>query len=201
MIYADGQIFLLQTKHTSYLFRRTETGHLEHIHYGGSIFSAETYERLKTEIDLESADKEVLNKTVLAMAPKHYNGGGNMTYYDDEHPNFCLEMMGLEFSSFGKGDIREPMVELTYPDGNTTVDFLFYDYDIRKGKRALETLPSSYDDTDSAQQLIVKLSDKNYGTKLDLIYTVFPDCDVITRSANLTNEGEGDVRIDRILKI
>ncbi|MBQ7657558.1 MAG: alpha-galactosidase [Butyrivibrio sp.] len=199
MIYADGQIFLLQTKHTSYLFRKTETGHLEHIHFGGSVFSEKTYDRLKTEIDLESADKELLDKMVKAMAPKHFNGGGNMTYYDDEHQTMCLEMMGLEFSSFGKGDIREPMIELTYPDGNTTVDMLFDDYEIRKGKRALETLPSSYDDTDSAQQLIVKLKDKEYGTKLDLIYTVFPDCDVITRSAVLTNDGEKDIRIDRLL--
>ncbi|WP_022764514.1 alpha-galactosidase [Butyrivibrio sp. XPD2006] len=199
MIYADGKIFLLQTLNTSYLFRKTETGHLEHIHYGGSIYSAETYDRLRTEIDLESADKELLEKMVAAMAPKHYNGGGNMTYYDDEHPNFCLEMMGLEFSSFGKGDIREPMVELTYPDGNNTVDFLFEDYEVRKGKRALETLPSSYDDTDSAEQLIIKLADKGYGTRLDLIYTVFPDCDAITRSVVLVNDGEGDVRIDRIL--
>ena len=57
---------------------------------------------------------------------------------------------------------------------------LYDDYEIRKGKRALETLPSSYDDTDSAQQLIIKLKDDGYGAKLDLIYTVFPDCDVIT---------------------
>ena len=199
MIYADGQIFLLQTKNTSYIFRKTETGHLEHIHFGGSIFSSETYARLKTEIELESRDKELLEKTVQAMAPKHFNGGGNMNYYDDEHEKLCLEMLGLEFSSFGKGDIREPMIELSYPDGNTTVDMLFDDYEIRKGKRALETLPSSYDDTDSAQQLIVKLSDKGYGAKLDLIYTVFPDCDVITRSAVLTNDGEGDIRVERLL--
>ncbi|WP_034446418.1 alpha-galactosidase [Butyrivibrio sp. AE2032] len=199
MIYADGNIFLLQTKNTSYLFRKLETGHLEHLHFGGSLFSEKKYESMKDEVDLEAKDKELIEKTVLAVAPKHYYGGGNMNYYDDAHSALCLEMMGLEMSSFGKGDIREPMVELVYPDGSATVDFLFYDYEVRKGKRALETLPSSYDDKDEAQQLIVKLTDKEYETRLDLIYTVFPDCDVITRSAVIYNDSDKPVKVERLL--
>ncbi len=199
MIYADGRIFLLQTLKTSYLFRKTETGHLEHIHFGASLFSVDKYNKMKGELDLESADKELIGKICDATAPKHYFAGGNMNYYDDEHEKFSLEMMGLEMSSFGKGDIREPMVELCYADGSSTVDFIYYDYEVRKGKRALETLPSSYDDTNSAEQLIIKLSDKEYATRLDLVYTVFPDCDVMTRSAVIYNDGDQPVRIERLL--
>ena len=199
MIYADGKIFLLQTRKTSYLFRKLDSGHMEHIHFGGSIFSEKKYDKLKEEIDLEVKDKELIEKSVAAMAPKHFFGGGNMNYYSDEHERLCLEMMGLEMSSFGKGDIREPMVELVYPDGSTTVDFLFVDYDIKKGKKALETLPSSYDDTGAAEQLIIKLADKEYGTRLELIYSVFPDCDVITRSATIYNDSEKQVKVERLL--
>jgi alpha-galactosidase len=198
MIYADGRLFLLQTANTSYMFRKLESGHMEHLHFGASLFSKDKYEKMRKELDLEAADKELLAKIEKAIAPKHYSGGGNMNNYSDEH-SICLELMGLEMSSFGKGDIREPMVELTYADGNTTVDFIYYDYEVKDGKRALETLPSSYDDTNKAQQLIIKLSDKEYATRLDLIYTVFPDCDVITRSAVLYNDSDNPVRIDRLL--
>ncbi len=199
MIYADGKIFLLQTRNTSYMFRRTDSGHLEHIHFGGSLFSDKDYDRMKDEIDLETSDKELIDQLAQAIAPKHAFGGGNMNYYSDEHQNTCLELLGLEFSSFGKGDIRDPMVEIVYPDGSTTVDFLFYDYEFRKGKRDLEALPSSYDDTDTAEQLIIKLTDKEYSTRLELIYTVFPDCDVITRSAVLANDGEKEIKVERLL--
>ena len=199
MIYADGKIFLIQTRKVSYLFRKLESGHLEHIHFGGSIFSEDKYESLKGEIDLGAKDKELLEQTVLSMAPKHFFGGGNMNYYSDEFQSTCLEMLGLEMSSFGKGDIREPMVELVYPDGSSTVDFVFDDYQVRKGKKDLDTLPSSYDDQGHAQQLVVKLVDKEYNTRLDLIYSVFPDCDVITRSAVLYNDGEEPVKVERLL--
>ncbi len=199
MIYADGKIFLLQTANTSYMFRKLESGHLEHLHFGGSLLSKEKYDKMKDEIDLEASEKELLEKTAKAIAPKHYFGGGNMNYYSDEYPNLCLEIMGLEMSSFGKGDIREPMVELVYPDGSSTVDFLFYDYEVRKGKRALDTLPASYDDTNEAQQLIIKLADKEYATRLDLIYSVFPDCDVITRSAVIYNDADEPLKVERLL--
>ncbi|MCR5157323.1 MAG: alpha-galactosidase [Butyrivibrio sp.] len=199
MIYSDGNIFLLQTANVSYMFRKLDSGHLEHLHFGGSLFSRDKYEKLKSEIDLETTDKELIDNLAKAIAPKHCYGGGNMNCYSDEHSEVFLEQLGLEMSGFGKGDIRDPMVELTYADGSNTVDFLFYDYEIRKGKELLKTLPSSYDDTDSAQQLVVRLAHRAYGTRLELIYSVFPDCDVITRSAVLYNDSDSDVKVERLL--
>lgn len=199
MIYADGRLFLLQTANVSYMFRKLDSGHLEHLHFGRSLFSAGKYEKMRKELDLESKDKELIAQIAKAIAPKHDFCGGNMNYYSDEYPNLALEMMGLEMSSFGKGDIREPFVELVYPDGSSTVDFLFYDYEVKKGKRALETLPSSYDDTNSAEYLVIRLADREYATRLELIYTVFPDCDTITRSAVIYNDSSDNVRIERLL--
>ena len=181
------------------MFRRTETGHLEHLHYGASLFSTQKYEEMKMSQELLEKEGLAIEKTAGAIAPKHYFCGGNMNYYSDEHENVALEMLGLEVSTFGKGDIREPMVELYYPDGNTTVDFLCYDYEVRKEKRALETLPSSYDDTNEAEQLVVRLADREYAVRIELIYSLFPDCDVITRSAVLFSDNREPVRVDRIL--
>ncbi|RKM61976.1 alpha-galactosidase [Butyrivibrio sp. CB08] len=199
MIYADGKIFLLQTKNTSYMFRVMETGHLEHLHYGGSLISEKKYEKLRSEIDLPQADKEMLEKVATAIAPKHYFVGGNMVSYSEEFNNVAFEMYGLEAPSFGKGDIREPLLEVTYGNGSTTANFLYYDYEVRKGKRALKTLPSSYDDAGECEQLILKLTDKEYAARLDLIYSVFPDCDVITRSAVLYNDNDDALTVDRLL--
>ena len=202
MIFSDGNIFFLQTRNTSYIFRKIKSGHLEHLHYGGSLISDAAYEKALSSGNFEAAfgaGKDGIISMVDAIAPKHYFGGGNMNVYSDEHSDVFLEMLGLEISSFGKGDIREPFVELTYADGNTTVDFVFDSYEITDGKKALMSLPSSYDDSDKAQQLKVTLKDIGYGARLELIYSVFPDCDCITRSAVLYNDSDKDIKIERIL--
>ena len=202
MIFADGNIFLLQTRNTSYLFRRIKSGHLEHIHYGASVISGNAYEKALGSGRLEDAfllGKDGLKSLTDAIGPKHLYGGGNMNVYSDEHSDVFPEMLGLEMSSFGKGDIREPFVELYYPDGNTTCDFLFDSYDVIEGKKPLETLPSSYAGDEAASQLVITLKDAGYGTRLKLVYSVFPDCDCITRSAYLYNDSTDNVRIDRIM--
>lgn len=206
MIYSDGNIFLLQTAKTSYMFRKTQSGHLEHLHYGGLLISKAQYEKFLETGDTQTPlllGKDALISIAQTIAPKHYFGGGNMNAYSDEHGDVFLEMLGLEMSSFGKGDIREPFVEISYADGSATVDFLFDSYEIREGKEALKSLPSSYaDDTackDKVSQLVVTLKDRGYGSRLELIYSVFPDTDVITRSATIYNDSDKNFRIDRLL--
>ena len=138
MIYSDGNIFLLQTYNTSYMFRKIKSGHLEHLHYGSSLLSKEAYKKALSGGGLKEAflaGHDGIISMAEAIAPKHYFGGGNMNAYSDEHSDVFLEMLGLEISSFGKGDIREPFVEVSYADGNTTCDFLFDGFEIRDGKR------------------------------------------------------------------
>ncbi len=193
MISTNEKVFLLQTKNTSYMFRRLESGHLEHLHYGASIISG------------HNEDINILDSIAEAIAPKHFNGAGNLNSYSDEYNSIMLEQLCLEMSSFGKGDIRDPFVELTYADGNTTVDFLYESYEIVEGKAALDKLPSSYADKiadesgDMVQQLIITLKDKEYNARLKLIYSVFPDSDVITRSAIIYNDSDKSFKVDRLL--
>lgn len=192
MIVTNNNVFLLQTKNTAYMFRRLESGHLEHLHYGGLLFPN------------KNDCLNHLDEVAATVAPKHFNGAGNLNNYSDEHSSVMLEQLTLEMSSFGKGDIRDPFVELTYADGSSTVDFLYECHKVTDGKKPLSTLPSSYAEDvavldDKIQQLVVTLKDKEYGARLKLIYSVFPECDVITRSAVLSNESKEDIRIDRIL--
>ena len=194
MIRQIGNAYLLETPDTAYLFRITETGHPEHLYYGPAFGSGEPVE----ESDLE------------ALTEKRAFPAGNMISYDAEHPSVTLEDLRLEASFGGKGDIREPFAEIEYADGSRTSDFIFEKAEIRGGKAPLESLPSAYCDekpeeadgsgrAEGAQQLVLTLKERRGGLRLDLIYSVFPDSDVIVRSASLVNDGEQPVTVRRLM--
>lgn len=178
MITVENQLFSLHTRHTSYLFRVMETGHLEHLYYGRKIHPA-----------------------IDGLMEQHAFAPGNTNIYDSEHLQFSLEDACLEMSSFGKGDIREPFVELTLSDGSETSDFLFEKFEQGTGKEEFETLPGSYDESGEVEWLGVTLRDKNSGVILELHYYVYEDCDVITRSAKLINESGDVVKLNRLMSL
>ncbi len=174
---ADKKTFVLSTEHTTYAFRVMETGQLEHLYYG----------------------KRITIEDPAALVEKASFGIGNGVWYDDAHQNVCLEDAALEMSGTGKGDIREPMVEVSNPDGSTTTDFVYSHDMIEKGKKAMKTLPSSYGTDEDAETLTIFLKDKNIGYSLELHYSVFADADVITRSARFVNNTNAPVRLNRLL--
>lgn len=178
MIKRIGQTFALETKQTGYYFHVTESGHLEHIYYGKNV-------RFTKETDGIFEKCECLS--------------GNLIAYSNEFPKVGLEDMCLELSSYGKGDIREPFVTITHKDGSWTSDFLFEHAEIIEGKAELIGLPSSYDESGQVMSLCVRLLDKQYQIALELTYSVFEDCDVITRSAKVINLGEDEIRVNRLL--
>lgn len=179
MITEKNGIFALETAHTSYLFGVTHTGHLEHLHYGRKIHFRDDG----------------------ALREKHNFAPGNSIYYDDGHKNFSLEDACLEMSAYGKGDIREPFVEVVHGDGSFTSDFLYDSFAITDTKPAFAALPGSYSEDGHVEHLQVVLRDKGYGLVLELHYYVYPECDVITRSARLVNEGEGSVVLKRLMSL
>lgn len=178
MILVKNNIFYLNTKETSYIFRVADTGHLEHLHYGKCVEA--------------SGD-------VTAFAVKNLNLNGCAIAYDKEHTGICMNDMCLEVAGRGTGDMRTPSVELVWEDGSSTVDFIYDSYEILEGKNALETLPASYDETGTAKTLKVTLKEKYRPVKLELYYGVFPESDVITRSCILVNEGDAPVKVKRLM--
>lgn len=174
----ERPVFILETKTTAYVFAVTASGHLEHLYYGGKIV-------LNT-----AADCEVFRE-------KREFEIGNGIAYSAEHPTVFLEDMCLEMSSSGHGDVREPFIEAVYPDGSRSGNFLFDSYTLDRSEPGFETLPCAYAGEDKEEHLCVVLRDGSL--KLELHYRVFADCDVITRSARLTNEGEEPVQLERLL--
>lgn len=178
MITHQDDLFVLNTGRTTYAFRVMEGCRwLEHLYYGRKI-TIHCAEGLKEQ---------------HAFAP------GNTICYEKGQEQYSLEDVCLECSTLGKGDIREPMAELCNTDGSCSLDFGYEDFRIVEGVTSPVTLPGSYDDTHQASQLFIDMADRENRLKLTLIYTVFPDCDVITRRAVLENCGEGEVRLLRLL--
>ena len=178
MITAQNGIYKLDTDNTSYIFRECESGHLQHLYYGRKIH----------------ADAQVL-------CEKHVSIPGNTNIYSPDFNNFSLEDMCLEMSSWGKGDIREPFIEVSHADGSSTSDFLFESSKITLGKEESETLPGAYDEDGNVGHLTVILKDSNYNLKLELHYYVYEKCNVITRSAKFINESTDDVRLNRLMSM
>ena len=179
MIKADGRVFVLNTKNTTYGFHVMETGQLEHLYFG---------KRIHTEELAVLVDRRV-------YAP------GNTITYDDDHQNLSMEDVRLEVSAIGKGDLREPMIEVVCADGSSSLDFVYDSYEVIKEKPEFKTLPSSYDESGNVETLNITCKDKNHGFTLVLSYSVFEDCDVITRSAKFINTSLEQVKLTRMLSM
>ena len=194
MIQQIGKTFVLGTKNTTYCFRVLESGHLEHLHYGRRItVTQEDDEKILTE-------KHIF----LPGNTNNYCGGGLVEAQGgegQEAPPFSLEDIRLEMSSYGKGDIREPFIEVIHGDGSYTSDFLFEKAEISKGKEDFATLPGSYDESGEVDHLCVTLKDRQYDLILELHYYVYEDCDTITRSAKLLNESNDTVKLRRLMSM
>ena len=100
-----------------------------------------------------------------------------------------MEDVCLEVGTCGKGDIREPFLEVCFTDGSVTSDFTFVSFEVltlkdRDERMQASGLPHSYseEESSSAKCLHIILQDATNRLELQLFYTVYEDCDVITRS-------------------
>ena len=188
----DG-VFLLETAATAYMFRVLPTGHLQHVYYGK-----------KLELGLTAAgddpvrQKESVHAAGQAMAAKFSNANGCSVVYDKAYPALTMNDLALEVSGPGTGDFRSPAVEVVFADGTRTVDLVFEKAEVLTGASTRVTLPCAYDETGAAQTLKLTLKEKCRPLALELYYTVFADCDVITRSCTLINRGTAPVQVQRL---
>ncbi len=190
---SDQPIFVLHTDNTTYAFRVLASGQLEHLHYGRRI-------RIGAE------------KEGTGLEEQHDFPPGNTNIYAKDAAEYSLEDMRLEFSAYGKGDIREPMLEAVYEDGSSTMDFVYEGYSLRKGKEGelsagkgygLEEmkLPASYGSEKEAEGITIRLKERNGGLRLYLNYDVFAKEDAICRSVCVENPTDRPVRILRLLSM
>ncbi|MCM1064285.1 MAG: alpha-galactosidase [Eubacterium sp.] len=198
MIRIEGNFFLLSTDHTTYAFHILESGQPEHLYYGKKLYLPPDGEAAEHPDDAGQNSCEI-REMRRAMEEKHAHLPGHSVAYSREYPKLALEDMCLEFSSLGKGDIREPFVELCFADGSSTCDFIFESAQILPRKKMSEILPASYDEENRAQSLELHFQEKVHSVVLTLTYSVFEESDTIVRSAALHNRGEEQITIKRLM--
>ena len=183
MIIDGKKYYILNTDETSYIFRITDTGHLEHLYYGKKI-------RVSDSLDGLMERQEFIP--------------GNNNSYNQEYPFFTLNNLCLEASFEGKGDNREAFAVIENPDGSRTSDFLFKSAIIDNEKKELRSLPSAHSlraeaRKTSGNHLQIELEDKNNKLRLLLDYYVFDRENVITRTSTLINDGKTAVTIKQLM--
>ena len=181
-VYGNEQpLFVLNTANTTYAFRVLESAQTEHLYYGARI-------------DADTAD---------GLAEHHTFPPGNTSVLSVQNGNYSPEDMRYEISSRGKGDLREPFIEVIYKDGSLSQDFVYESYDISAGKPELDTLPcalgQSAGEAEDARTLTISYRDRNKGMTLVNYYTIYAADDVIVRGVKLINTTDEAVRVERLM--
>ena len=109
---------------------------------------------------------------------------------------FSLEHLKLEYPVYGSSDYRYPAVEILQENGSRISEFTYVSHMITDGKPKLSGLPATYTENDEeAQTLCIKLKDEVTGIVQELLYTIFAQGGIITRSVRFINEGTAPVHL------
>lgn len=194
MIAHKAGVFRLTTNHSSYWFRVTAFGHLEQVYYGARL-------------DEQPIEALLLKRTAAT---------GSSIVYNAADPLYVLDNIPLNWSGAGRGDYRYSPAELKMPDGSFTHDFVYTGHVITPGVVPMTCLPGAYmpetympatylpeasSEEHAIQTLCMTLRDQSNHVELQLIYTVFPACDIITRRAVIINCHEKALVIRRMLSM
>lgn len=175
-IYFDEEkkLFKLDTDHTSYVMGLSEEGDLGHVYYGKRL-------------------KDLGGKYLLRMEENPYTPKTNKR----EKSGF-LDCFPMEYSTGGIGDYRESCLNVRNEQGCVGAEFFYFSHEIRKGKPKLEGLPASFGTEDEVETLRIICKDSILGLEVELMYSVFAETDVITRSVRLQNIGTETLYLDKV---
>lgn len=168
----------LSTDSTSYVLGVQKGGRLACLHYGARIADMEDLSALFERFDVPYGDMVAASRDDQAMG---------------------LDDVPAEYSCPGRGDFREPALELTAVDGGTTADLLFRSFTRVAGKPGIPGLPSSYSDDEELETVVAELCDETLGLTVRLCYTAFRHADVIVRRAEIRNDSSAPITLRRAM--
>ena len=176
----EDNTITLHTLASTYQMKVDSTGVLLHTYYGPRLRGGDLSRRIGRE------DR--------GFSPNPSEAGLDRTY--------SLDTLPQEYSSSGVGDFRIPSIECDCSDGSHTVDLRYVRHTIEQGKYALEGLPAFYGKQDEGcETLRVLLRDGCSGLEVELLYGVFPQYDLITRSVRLCNRGTAPLELTRVMSL
>lgn len=108
-----------------------------------------------------------------------------------------LDSLPQECPVFGCADLREGMLHILHADGTHALDLQYVSHQITQGKKPLRGLPSARGK--HAETLTLTLLDRVSGIEVELLYTLWPDIDILARSARIVNGGASPAVLERAL--
>lgn len=164
----ESKEFHLYNEEISYLFRILDNGQPGQLYYGKKLRDRASFEHL-------------FERCTRDMAPYNYEGNSE----------FSLEHIKQEYPTFGNGDMRYPAYEIERPNGSRIVEFAYESHRIYPGKPKLPGLPATYvEKEDEADTLEITLNEPYIHVKMHLIYTIYRERPVITRSVRFVSESQ-----------
>ena len=159
MLRIEDALISLETAHTGY-YIAPHDGLAEQLHYGARLH----------------ANPEALREKAAA-------GYGSSVVYQSQTAPLSLEQIALELSPQQKGDFRAPALTVRLPNGSATADLRFAAARRVEGSVPPEGLPGAFG---GEATLCMDFTSPD-GLLVTLLYTVYPDCDVITRRMAVRN--------------
>lgn len=161
------KLFTIETKNTAYQMKIDRYGYLLHLYYGRKVEQSMDY--------------------LLTYQDRGFSGN---PAEDAQNRVYSLDVLPQEYPFWGSGDYRNVALWTENPD-NTLGNCLTYEaHEILPGKYSLADLPGAYGNETEADTLRIVMCDKMNGLRVILLYGVFADADVITKSVILENKGE-----------
>lgn len=173
----QSKVFTLQTKYSTYQMQVGKHDYLLHLYYGSKIEDQEM--------------SYLLQYNDRGFSSNPYEAGEDRT--------FSLDSLPQEYSVFGMGDYRESSLHVINTDGSYDVQLKYEGHEIYRGKRPLEGLPATYGTQEEMETLVIKLVDEVTKVRVELSYSVLEELDVITRSVQVKNDGEGVLRLEKVM--
>lgn len=177
-IIVNGSLFTLHTKNSTYQMKVDDKGVLLHTYYGKRT---------------DETDYSYL----ISFADRGFSGNiaaarGDRTY--------SLDYLPQEFPVCGSGDYRVSCLNADLGAGVNDCLLFFDSYRTYRGKYSLEGLPAMFaEDGDPVETLEILLKDYKDDLYVRLLYGVFEDHDMITRSVMIENKTGQDVKLSRVM--
>ena len=164
-------MFYLESKNTSYVMKVNMFGFVSNMYYGKKI------------------GRDDINYLEVL-----HDRGSEVVMFGAPDRKYSPNVMTNEYPSYGKGDFRECAFVPVSKDGSRVFEGKFVGYEILKDKPAIDGMPSLYA---GGETLKITLKDEISGVKVNLFYSVYEQLDVIARRAEIVNEGNGTLMLDR----
>lgn len=170
------EVIKLETKNNGYQIGIETNGFLSHLYYGP-----------KASGDLSS------------LLTHYFRVSNGVPYDRREDRTYSADSLPQEFSCYGSGDYRNHALRLSDEKGVQGADFRYKSHRFTDGKYSIPGLPSSYGG--NAKTCEITLEDRRLKAELILRYGIFYDEDVITRCAELKNNGDSTLYLNKIMSM